>query len=374
MKGRGLVAAIALSLWTVNASAESTKTNPTPSITHIHRWNWNLRGAIQDYHVLLVTIGSSAHRFAISKQEDRNHAVSWYGTNYGAIAAVNASFFGFGDREPIGPVQSDGTFWTNATAGATTSIGFGAGRAAIFDNAGKLTGPWPTVASFATNGVSGHPWLIRAGKQTGPWTQPASINTRAARTGVGITGTGNTLIIVTADAGRVGAQGMTGADLALVFFEFAAQNALNLDGTGSTALWIGKEGGLQNKPSDMGVERSVANALMILPSVVTPADAGADAIVDATSDAIEADTFVEDSAAAADAAPVAPEDPTGDAGETTNPGIYDEGDPGLPGSPAGDNTGCACTTPSARTAAPLGGLALAIGLALLRRRAARDRA
>jgi hypothetical protein len=377
MQRWGLIAAIGMmTLWSADAAAESTKTNPTPSITHIHRWNWNLRGAVQDYHVLLVTIGSSAHRFGVSKQDDRNHPVSWYGTNYGAIAAVNANFFDFADRAPIGPVQNEGTFWTNAMAGGTTSIAFGGGRAAIFDNAGKLTGPWPTTASFATDGVSGHPWLIRDGRATGPWTEPAGINSRAARTAVGLTGTGLTLIIVVVDAGRAGAQGMTGSDLTLVFSEFAAQQALNLDGTGSSALWIGKEGGLQNKPSD-GAERSVANALMILPPAVTPPpDAGADVVATETStDATDVDTSVVEDTATDDAGSVAPEDPTGDAGEVTDSAVYggQSGDPGLPSSPAGDASGCACSVPSARAAAPPGGLALAIALALTRR-AARNRA
>jgi hypothetical protein len=370
MRGRGLVA-IALCLWSANAGAESTKTTPTPAITHIHRWNVTVRGALQDYHVVLASLGTTAHRFALSKQADRNHPVSWYGTNYGALVAVNASFFSFTDREPLGPVQSSGTFWTNATAGSSTSIGFGGGRAAIFDNLGKVTGPWPSTASFATNGVSGHPWLIRDGKQTGPWSAPASINNRDARTGVGINAAGNTLIIITVDGKRPNAQGMTGADLALVFSEFFAAQALNLDGTGSTALWIGSEGGLQNKPSEMGTERSVANALMIVPPATTT-DAGVDAVVDA------ADVGAVIDSAPVDSEVIRPEDPTGDAGEVADAAIYEEGgDPRLPSSPAGDASGCACTTPSARAAAPLSGLALAIALTLTRgltRRASRDRA
>jgi len=369
MVRRGLVA-IALCLLPATAAAESTKTNPTPAITHIHRWNVSVRGALQDYHVLLVDLASTEHRFAVSKQEDRNHTVSWYGTNYGALVAVNASFFGFGDREPNGPTQSAGTFWTNATAGGSTSIAFGPARAAIFDNGGTLKGPWPSVASFATDGVTGQPWLIRDGKQTGPWTVPASINSRNARTGVGLTATGKTLIMVTVDAGRTAAQGMTGADLALVFTEFAAWQALNLDGTGSTALWIGKEGGLKNTPSEMGKERSVSNALMILPAIVPPADAGADVVT--VESGAESESGVDDTAVV-DTGMIGPEDPTGDAGEIADSAIYEEeGDPGLPSSPAGDASGCACSLPTARAATSYAGLALAVLFAL--RRASRRRA
>jgi len=373
MRRRGLIA-LALCLLPGTAAAESTKTTPTPAITHIHRWNVSVRGALQDYHVLLVDLTSTEQRFAVSKQADRNHTVSWYGTNYGALVAVNASFFSFADREPSGPTQSDGTFWTNATVGARTSVAFGPGRAAIFDNGGtSAKGPWPAVASFANNGVSGQPWLIRDGKQTGPWTEPASINSRNARTAVGLTGTGRTLIIVTVDAGRAGAQGMTGSDLLLVFGEFLAVQALNLDGTGSTALWIGKEGGLKNTPSELGKERSVSNALMILPSIVPPIDAGVDASADTAADTAAGDTPVSD-VVSDDTGSTGPEDPTGDAGEVADSAIYEvpEGDHGLPSSPAGDASGCACTTPNARRATPFAGIALAIALAL--RRAKRRRA
>lgn len=358
MRRRGLIA-LTLCLLPGTAAAASTKTSPTPAITHIHRWNVSVRGALQDYHVLLVDLTSTEQRFAVSKQADRNHTVSWYGANYGALVAVNASFFSFTDREPSGLTQSDGTFWTNATVGARTSIAFGPGRAAIFDNGGSSTkGPWPAVASFANNGVSGQPWLIRDGKQTGPWTVPASINTRNARTAVGLTATGRTLILVTVDGGRAGAQGMTGSDLLLVFGEFLAVQALNLDGTGSTALWIGSEGGLKSTPSEAGKERSVSNALMILPSVTPPADAGVDASTAPDTSAAEA--------AIDDTGSTGPEDPTGDAGEVADSAIYEvpEGDPGLPSSTAGDASGCACTTPNARRATPFAGIALAIALAV----------
>jgi MYXO-CTERM domain-containing protein len=101
---------------------------------------------------------------------------------------------------------------------------------------------------------------------------------------------------------------------------------------------------------------------MILPSIVPPMDAGVDAIVDAPGEA------------ATDAAETGPEDPTGDAGEIVDAAIYEpvpEGDPGLPSSPAGDASGCACSLPNAGRASPFAGLALAI---LLFRRAARRRA
>jgi exopolysaccharide biosynthesis protein len=345
---------IALVLWAADAKATSTKQTPVPGITHIHRWDERVQGALQDYHVLLVELADPGLRFRVSTQDDRNHPVSYFGPKYNAHLAVNASFFNFSDREPCGPTQSDGTFWTNASSGCTTSAAFGEGAMAIFDNGAQATGPWPTSVSFATDGVSGQPWLIRDGQPTGPWTSPGSINTRNARTAIGITATARTMILLVVDSGRANAAGMTGNDLILVFNEFAAHQALNLDGTGSTALWIASEGGLINKPSE-GAERSVSNALMIVPN-----ELATDAGVDATTDAPASDSTPTDSA-------IGPEDPTGDGGEVIDVSTYNPGNPALPGSPAGDNTGCACEVAGERSRAPSFVLALAIALGLTRR-------
>lgn len=369
MRFRAAVAA-ALALFASDAAADSTKTTPVVGVTHIHRWNVVVRGAQQDYHVLLAELGNPALRFGTSKQADKNHTTSWFGATYGAHVAVNGSMFN-GEHSPCGPLQNGGAFWTGAWSGCNASVAFGPGRASIFDNTGKLSGPWPTAASFATDGVSGQPWLIRDGKSTAPWTAPSSINTRSARTAVGITSTGKTLILVTVDAGRAGAQGMTGSDLVLVFNEFAAHQALYLDGTQAAALWIGKEGGLQNVPMDAGKERSVSNALMILPAVVAPPDAGPP---DVGVDAMVADASVDDTAAPPepDSGSTGPEDPTGDAGEVADSALYEgptEGLPtGLPGSPIESNS--ACSHARARG----GGFMLLAALALLLRTAARRRA
>jgi exopolysaccharide biosynthesis protein len=329
-------------LWATPAAADSTKTTPVPGITHIHRWNIQVRSAMQDYHVVLAEIANPSLRFATSKHADRNHTTSWFGTTYGAYVAVNGSMFNT-DFLPCGALQNGGAFWPGAWSGCNASLVLGPARAAIINNGGKLSGPWPTEAAFATDGVSGQPWLIRDGKSTAPWTAPGSINDRNARTAVGLTSTGKTMILVTVDSGRAGAQGMTGADLVLVLSEFAAYQAMYLDGTAAAAMWIGKEGGLQSVPSDAGKERTVSNSLMILPAIVAPPDAGpdvADAAMDATIDTAVADSMT----TPLDAGSTGPEDPTGDAGEIADASIYEgpsEGLPtGLPGSPINSNATC----------------------------------
>ncbi|HEY9899436.1 MAG TPA: phosphodiester glycosidase family protein, partial [Pantanalinema sp.] len=83
---------------------------------------------------------------------------------------------------------------------------------------------------------------------------------RAPRTAVGVSATGD-LVIATVDGrSATDSVGVTLGELADLMRELGAQDAMNLDGGGSTAFVL--EGKLMNKPSD-GSERPVSNALLI---------------------------------------------------------------------------------------------------------------
>jgi Phosphodiester glycosidase len=100
---------------------------------------------------------------------------------------------------------------------------------------------------------------------------------RHPRTAVGING--ERLLLVTVDGRQPGCSvGMTLAELASLMRELGCSDALNLDGGGSTELWV--RGAIENLPSDGG-ERPIADALVVLSSapkgppvrlVVTPSD------------------------------------------------------------------------------------------------------
>jgi len=64
-----------------------------------------------------------------------------------------------------------------------------------------------------------------------------------------------------ADGRREGVPGLTLPELAALMVELGACTAVNLDGGGSTALWLRER--IINQPSD-GVERKVANHLGVI--------------------------------------------------------------------------------------------------------------
>ncbi|MBM3885472.1 MAG: phosphodiester glycosidase family protein [Gemmatimonadetes bacterium] len=55
---------------------------------------------------------------------------------------------------------------------------------------------------------------------------------------------------------------MTFVELATLLRELGVEEGLNLDGGGSTALWVA--GAVRNRPSDPTGERAVGNALLVV--------------------------------------------------------------------------------------------------------------
>jgi len=86
-------------------------------------------------------------------------------------------------------------------------------------------------------------------------------NGRAPRTAVGVTKDGHVLLLVV-DGRQQSSIGMTLLDVALLMQKWGAVDAMNLDGGGSSEMFIA--GKVVNKPSD-GRERSVGDAVMIVP-------------------------------------------------------------------------------------------------------------
>lgn len=83
---------------------------------------------------------------------------------------------------------------------------------------------------------------------------------RHPRTCLGITP--KAIIFITIDGRSDQAAGMNLHEVQKFMLQLGCRDAINLDGGGSTSMWI-KGKGLVNKPSDKSGERPVANALII---------------------------------------------------------------------------------------------------------------
>jgi hypothetical protein len=119
------------------------------------------------------------------------------------------------------------------------------------------TSGWPGVLDT----VGGNPSLIEDGRYTIGPCEGSYFCERNPRTGIGVTADGK-LLLVTVDGRSKRSVGMRLRPFAHLFRHLGATSALNLDGGGSTTMWL--KGNIVNRPSS-GYERPVGSALLVLP-------------------------------------------------------------------------------------------------------------
>jgi Tol biopolymer transport system component/exopolysaccharide biosynthesis protein len=117
--------------------------------------------------------------------------------------------------------------------------------------------------------VGGTPLLVQNGGVVAT-ACPQSICNRHPRTGIGVTATGR-ILLVAVDGRSTRSKGMTLVRFGRLMRELNASFALNLDGGGSTTMWVDPKGRRQkgrvvNRPSD-GSERKVSSAVLVLKGV-----------------------------------------------------------------------------------------------------------
>lgn len=117
--------------------------------------------------------------------------------------------------------------------------------------------------------VGGQPVIVRDGEVTAAATDTnAFATTRHPRTAVGVTRSGHLLLVVVDGRQAPYSVGMSLAELAQLMRALGAQDALNLDGGGSTTM-VARDpasGEIQivNHPSDKEGERAVGDALAVV--------------------------------------------------------------------------------------------------------------
>ena len=116
----------------------------------------------------------------------------------------------------------------------------------------------------AQQAVSGGPWLVRDGKilvdgDAEDFPAAEFVAKRHPRSAVGVTKDRH-LLLVTVDGRQSQSVGMSLNELAQFMLKLGAVQAMNLDGGGSTAMFVG--GGIVNGPSD-GSLRPIADSLLL---------------------------------------------------------------------------------------------------------------
>jgi exopolysaccharide biosynthesis protein len=234
-----------------------------------HAGDWQPVAAGVDYR-MITRPGIEAHAVRVDLRQpglqliatpaaERGLTVSEFARRHAAFAAINGDYFDV-ELEPVGLAMGDGEVWSQADERQRRQevVGVGMQRVRIFPRAQPLRTP----KRWMTGAISGWPMVV---EDCAPVASlPGSGHfTRAPhpRTAVGLSRNRHELLLVVADGRREGVPGLTLAELASLLAELGACTALNLDGGGSSALWVRDR--IVNQPSD-GFERRVANHLAVV--------------------------------------------------------------------------------------------------------------
>lgn len=115
--------------------------------------------------------------------------------------------------------------------------------------------------------VTGAPQIVRKGlnvyRGITEGLSSRFVDSRHPRTGIGITKDRRRLFLIAVDGRQPGLSiGMTLKELAELFIKLGCYDSLNLDGGGSTTMWL--MGKVVNSPSDPTGERPISDAILII--------------------------------------------------------------------------------------------------------------
>jgi hypothetical protein len=246
---RTFICALALACLLGDARAADTWTDPYPGVRRLHRVT-----ASQNINVLVVDLCAAGVSVRATAQSERGRVVSSFGALAGAQAAINGDFYSAG-YDTNGPSRGNGMAWGGADHGYVAPVQFGPGQVALPEHGG--TGG---VEPWAREVVSGHPTLLAGGQVRGN-NGDGLCTARHPRTAIGFDGAKTKMFLAVIDGRATGRIGMTCDEMIGLFQGLGASDALNLDGGGSSTMWLGNAGVL-NYPSD-GQQRVVANHLAI---------------------------------------------------------------------------------------------------------------
>lgn len=259
------------SIAVVNAAWKAEKLAPGVKLKTHHFTN-GLFGANQNISVVEIK-PKKRNVLDIAYSEKTLIPTDEFGKTEKALVALNGTFFDIANGGSVDYIRSDGRVINENRLSKEGARAAHQKAALVFQN-GKVsiakwdgTSDWESKLSGEDIMVSG-PLLI-IDDQVQMLDSNSFNNTRHPRTAVALTDK-NRVLLVTVDGRSDMSAGMSLTELAKVLKWLKADDAVNLDGGGSTALWLDgkKTKGIINYPSDNkkwdheGV-RKVANVVLL---------------------------------------------------------------------------------------------------------------
>lgn len=220
----------------------------------------------------------SGHRHALSfSYRPQRTLTSRQAADADAVAAVNGSFFDMDHDNPICYLRIGGKEISENLPGTDTANRkyYQTGTLCLrYDGSVTLLRTEPAIRW--EHGLTAYPDVMTAGPlliyhdTLQPMrTDRTFVSQRHNRTALGITANG-TILLIAVDGRAKEAAGMTMNELSATLHYLGCVDAVNLDGGGSTTLWVKgqPQGGIVNYPSDNGRfdrkgERKVSSCILV---------------------------------------------------------------------------------------------------------------
>ncbi|UJR83496.1 phosphodiester glycosidase family protein [Sandaracinus amylolyticus] len=226
------------------AESRDVWSEPNPGVRYLFRTTTTPT----ELHALVVSLAHPGVRIVATRYDDRWTTVGDHARTHGLAGAINGGFWGALQR-PRGLAIGGGVAWP--TSAPDPEMGFFAidarGRALV-----RAPGEAVADDELASLGdaVSGRPILVRAGAiDRSALDAFETANQRQPRTAIGLSEDRRTAVLVVVDGRRPTSRGMTLYELARSMIELGAHDAINLDGGGSSEMYVARAGGVVNVPS-----------------------------------------------------------------------------------------------------------------------------
>ena len=210
---------------------------------------------------------TAAYYFDLAHHPTELKTTSQFAAQEDAIIAINGGFFNMDKGGSVTYLEEkDTVFHQHIPLGEKWAIANWAKTGAIIlTKNGQLRLEAAKSSAFYTNSsveesvlITG-PLLINQGKKI-DLIQANFVTKRHPRTCICETSTA--FLLATIDGRKAFAKGMSLLELQTFLIQQGCEQAINLDGGGSTTMWL-KDQGVVNFPSDIFGERKVANAILV---------------------------------------------------------------------------------------------------------------
>jgi len=206
----------------------------------------------QNINLLLVNLRK--REISLYYDSERNLTVDKQALSTDALAAVNAGFFNIKEGGSVTYIRTDGKIQSDTAKKWRRNTNMNG--SILINTKGELfieenhTNKWYDDHTMFPDVLLTGPLLLKEKHKT-VLPKTSLVKLRHPRTAIGAKGR-NRILLITVDGRTESASGMTLGELSDLMVSLKCRDAVNLDGGGSTTMWIRNEpyGGIVNMPCD----------------------------------------------------------------------------------------------------------------------------